>query len=194
MSNVHALEEAVLANPYLALILERFEEVALPDCWLVAGAIAQTVWNRLHSREPAAGLKDIDIVYFDPDDLSESGKHSAEACVRTLFPQIPLPLDVQNEARIHLWYEETFGTPITPYTSSADAIATFPTTATSVGVRRLGGRFEVVAPFGLDDLLNGIVRPNKRQITREIYEAKVKRWRTEWPRLHYLNWEDGLSL
>jgi hypothetical protein len=37
------------------------------------------------------------------------------------------------------------------------------------------GEFECCAPFGLDDLFGLVVRPNKRQITRAIYEAKVER-------------------
>ena len=101
-------------------------------------------------------------------------------------------LDVKNEARIHLWYEECFGYAIKPYISSADAIATFPTTATAVGVRRIHGKFECCAPFGLDDLFGLVVRPNKRQITRDIYEAKVDRWRSIWPRLIFLPWEEIL--
>jgi probable phosphoglycerate mutase len=40
-----------------------------------------------------------------------------------------------------------------------------------------GGDCSICAPFGLDDLLGLIVRPNPRQITREIYEVKVARWR-----------------
>src|ERR1700730_3374080 len=40
-------------------------------------------------------------------------------------------------ARVHLWYEDRFGYALKPYLSSADAIATFPTTATAVGVRRI---------------------------------------------------------
>ncbi len=184
-----AVETAVLSNPWLALILARFDEIGLPDCWLVAGAIAQTVWNGLHGREPASGIKDIDVVYFDANDLTAQSKQREQARVRALFPEIPVELDVQNEARIHLRYEDRFGYPIAPYKSSADAIATFPTTATSIGVRSLNGRFDVIAPFGLDDLLNGIVRPNQRQITRAIYEAKVGRWRAEWPRLTYIAWD-----
>jgi uncharacterized protein len=59
---------------------------------------------------------------------------------------------VKNEARVHLWCEERFGDAIKPYLSSAGAIATFPTTATAIGVRRICGKFECCAPFGLDDL------------------------------------------
>ena len=39
------LEIALPQNRWLAEILERFEEIGLPDSWLVAGSIAQTIWN-----------------------------------------------------------------------------------------------------------------------------------------------------
>jgi hypothetical protein len=81
-------------------------------------------------------------------------------------------------------------------TSPADdrrAIATFPTTATSIGVRRYSGQFECCAPFRLDDLFDLIVRPKKVQITPAIYDAKVARWRAEWPQLTFLTWSEGIS-
>ena len=39
------LDIALRQNKLLREVLERFEEVALPDCWLVAGSIAQTIWK-----------------------------------------------------------------------------------------------------------------------------------------------------
>ena len=36
---------AAAAYPVLEEILGRFDEIALPDSWLVAGGIAQTIWN-----------------------------------------------------------------------------------------------------------------------------------------------------
>ena len=37
------LEIALRQNMWLGEILERFEEIVLPDSWLVAGCIAQTI-------------------------------------------------------------------------------------------------------------------------------------------------------
>jgi uncharacterized protein len=184
------LEVALEQNKWLREILERFEEIALPDSWLVAGSIAQTIWNLGCGRSAELGLKDVDLIYFDDQDLSFDAEASHERRLRDLFRRLPIKLDVKNEARVHLWYEERFGYSIKPYLSSADAIATFPTTATAVGVRRKRGKLECSAPFGLDDLFGLVVRPNKRQITRPIYEAKVDRWRSIWPRLTFLPWEE----
>jgi hypothetical protein len=136
------------------------------------------------------GLKDVDLIYFDEQDLSFESEVDHERRLRDLFRHLPIKLDVKNEARVHLWYEERFGYAIKPYLSSADAIATFPTTATAVGVCWIRGKLECCAPFGLDDLFGLVVRPNKRQITRTIYEAKVDRWRPIWPRLNFLAWEE----
>ncbi|MGO7089137.1 nucleotidyltransferase family protein [Rhizobium leguminosarum] len=47
------------------------------------------------------------------------------------------------------------------------------------------------APFGLSDLLGGVVRANKRQITREVYERKVDRWIKFWPKLTIVNWHEA---
>ena len=48
-------------NPNNARILERWEDVRLPDAWLVAGCLFQTVWNRLSGQAPDAGIKDYDL-------------------------------------------------------------------------------------------------------------------------------------
>jgi hypothetical protein len=68
------------------------------------------------------------------------------------------------------------------------AIATWPTTATSVGVRYEGDVFDVCAPYGLSDLFGLIVRPNTTLVSRAIYEAWVKRWRQLWPLLTVQAW------
>ena len=59
------LEIALRQNKWLGEVLERFEEVALPDSWLVAGCIAQTIWNLGHGQPADFGLKDVDLIYFD---------------------------------------------------------------------------------------------------------------------------------
>src|ERR1700730_14803737 len=194
LKTLNDLKIALRQNRWLGEIRERFEEVTLPDTWLVAGGIVQTIWNLGHGQPAEFGLKDVDLIYFDDQDLSFEAEASHESRLRDLFQfqHLPIKLDVKNEARVHLWYEDRFGDAIKPYSYSAAAIATFPTTATAVGVRRICGTLECCAPFGLDDLFGLVVRPNKRQITRAIYEAKVDRWRSIWPRLTYLPWEEAI--
>jgi uncharacterized protein len=188
---VERLEAALSKNPSLSEISGRFHEIDLPECWLVAGAIAQTVWNLSGGYPAERGIKDADIVYYDAADLSAKAEAAHESRIRGLFAHLPMKLDVKNEARVHLWYEKVFGYSIAPYISVESAIASFPTTATAIGVRRRAGVFESYAPFGLDDLFNLVVRPNKLQITAPIYAAKVARWRPLWPHLTFIPWHDS---
>jgi hypothetical protein len=190
MSDVWRLQAMIAASPLLAPILCDWSRIELPDCWLVAGAIAQTAWNHAFGLPPAHGIADIDIVYFDAADLSEDAEVRVASRLRGLFADLPVRLDVRNEARVHLWYEAKFHLPLAPYTSAAAAIGTFPTTVTAVGLRPRAGELELCAPFGIDDLLKGVVRPNKKQITRSIYRAKVERWLGLWPSLTVIDWDE----
>jgi hypothetical protein len=184
------LRSTVLASPLLGPIIDEWDKMALPDCWLVAGAIAQTVWNRKFDLSSAYGISDIDIVYFDLNDLSEGAEAQHAARIRAVFAHLPVWIDVKNEARVHTWYEAKFGYRIEPYTSTGDAITTFPTTATTIGLQPRTGSLVFEAPFGFDDLMNGVVRPNKKQITREIYDNKVRRWIAAWPDLSVVTWDE----
>ena len=113
-------------NRCVADILEKFDEIALPDAWLVAGCIAQTIWNLACGQPAELGIKDVDLIYFDDQDLSPGAEAGHERRLRNLFGHLAIKLDVKNEARVHLWYQQRFGYAIERYTSSADAIATFP--------------------------------------------------------------------
>jgi hypothetical protein len=190
---VAQIHQLALRSPVLSVVLQRWSDIALPDCWLVAGALAQTVWNNAFGLPPAHGIADVDIVYFDAGDLSEEGEAAQSARIRQLFAGSPVRIDVKNEARVHLWYGARFGGDIAPYTSTADAISTFPTTATAIGLQPTANEALICAPYGLADLLGLVVRPNKKQITRSVYDAKVARWLTLWPALEVISWDAELG-
>ena len=176
-------------SPILAKLFARWAEIQLPDCWLAGGALAQTVWNDAFDLPAAHGITDVDLIYFDSGELSEDAEARNSIRVRALFADLPVWIDVKNEARVHLWYERNFGHAIRPYVSSTDAITTFPATATAIGIQPGSEELGLFAPHGLSDLFGLIVRPNKKQIRRPIYDAKVARWLALWPRLHVVPWD-----
>ncbi|MGN7714047.1 nucleotidyltransferase family protein [Hyphomicrobiales bacterium] len=183
------LQAIVYQSPLLSSILNKWDKIPLPDSWLAAGAVTQTVWNHIFGFPPVYGIQDVDIVYFDADDLSEVSEAERSASIRAAFSNLPVWIDVKNQARVHSWYESKFGYSIEPYTSTAQAITTFPTTAGAVGIRPGHAKLELYAPYGLSDLLSATVRPNKKQITRKIYETKVDRWIKLWPELAIVGWD-----
>ena len=185
---IERLEMILLRDPTVGAILQRARALDLPDWYLGAGGVAQTVWNHLHCFEPMTGIKDYDLVYFDETDLSAGSEQARARSVTEQLGDLDVTLDVKNEARVHLWYEQRFGIKIAPYRSTEHAISTWPTTASSIGVRSEAQGFVVCAPFGLNDLFSMVVRANKTLISEEIYLAKVERWLQHWPRLTIVPW------
>lgn len=184
---VVALEQCLRSSPVVCRLLDALPGLQLPSWYIGAGAVAQTVWNQLHGFPPGHGVKDYDVVYFDKDDLTPDGEQAVEVKVAEML-DFTVPVDVTNEARVHTWYQRRFGQPLMPFRSTEQAIATWPSTATSVGVRTDGDSFDVCAPYGLSDLFGLIVRPNTTLVSREVYEEKAERWRQLWPLLTVLAW------
>lgn len=180
------LKDILLQNTILSYVLERTRALKLPNWYLGAGAITQTVWNHNNGFDLNNGIEDYDLVYFDLD-LSKEKEDSYLNQAKLLFTE--LSVDIVNEARVHLWYKQRYGKDIQPYTSTESAIDTWPTTATSVGITmNEEGIIKIYAPFGLEDLLSYTVRPNKTLITEDIYKKKVAKWTSIWPNLNVIAW------
>ena len=175
-------------NPYLLEVINNTEDLGLPNCFVAGACFAQTYWNIQHGFNPSVNIKDIDLIYFDPSDLSQEAEQKHAQRIQERFAHIAVPVDVKNQARVHLWYQQKFGYAIEAYGSSTEAIDTFPITAGCIGICKEKGECKIYSTFGFDDLFGGIVQPNKKQITKDIYEAKLLRWKPLWPNLTYVEW------
>ena len=179
----------VLEDPLVAEVLRRLPQLGAPDSWLVAGVLFQTVWNRLTGRPAGTGIRDADLFYFDPD----TSWDAEDAVIRrgaALFTGLPVPVEVRNEARVHLWYADRFGVPGPPaFRDCAEAVDSFAAICCSVAVTvDDAGRPRTYAPYGYADVFDLVVRPNRRQAPRHVYEAKAARWKEHWPELTVLPW------
>ena len=94
-------------------ILERLPHLGLSDAWLVAGSLFQTIWNCLTSKPRTFGIKDYDIFYFDDGDLSWQAEDDIIKSANKLFGDWGASIEVRNQARVHLWYADKFGIPVT---------------------------------------------------------------------------------
>lgn len=164
--------------------LHAARSMGLPSWCIGAGAVRNLVWDHLHGRATATAVQDVDLVYFDASTLNiESDRQVQEA----LTGLCPGPLwEVTNQATVHHWYEARFGYPVPPLGSLLEGLATWPETATAVGVWLTeASEIEVIAPFGLEDLFQLRVRHNPARATLEMYRHRVrsKRFAQRWPML-----------
>jgi hypothetical protein len=187
-AQIERLKEIILSNEVLNSVLIKAQKLGLKNYYAGAGCIAQTVWNNQMGFDLLHGISDIDFVYYDSSDLSYEAENSTIEYIKNGISPCPLKLDIKNQARVHLWYKDHFGYDIEPYKSIEEAINTWPTTATSIGVRFENEKVKIYAPFGLNDLFGMIVRANKTKITEEIYMQKVNKWKSKWPALTIIPW------
>jgi hypothetical protein len=180
---VSELVELLSTSSWFCRVLEIVAEVDPPEWWVGAGVIRDIVWDtRFGDGFDPGAVKDVDVLFFDPSDLCRERDDQVERALIACEPDIPW--EAKNQAAVHLWYPARFGISVAPFSSAAEAVATFPETATAVAARLdRTGTMEVLAPHGLDDLLDGVWRRNPTRVTVAEYERRLAnkkptaRWR-----------------
>jgi hypothetical protein len=172
-------------------LLRAMRDLALPQWRLVAGCLYQTVWNVLSGRPRRTGIKDYDLIYFDGSDLSWAAEDGVIKDVAATTRGFPGPVEVRNQARVHLWFEQRFGAPYAPLACADDALLRYASMVHAVGVRLEQGRLDVVAPFGLADLFAMVIRPNRIMDNQASHEAKAARAKAIWPEVTVIPWDGG---
>ena len=180
------LVEAVRANTLAMTVLERARAMDLPDHGLMAGAVYQAVWNALTGRDPAHGVNDYDLGYFDASDLGEAAEDVVIKAGAAVFGDLDAIVEIRNQARVHLWFGAKHGVTRAPLTSTTDAVAHFASHTHSVAVRLDGaGEMEVLAPFGLGELFSLHVRPVEALADKAGWNAKCERQHALWPEIRF---------
>ncbi len=155
-------------------------EQDLPGWCIAAGFVRNLAWDKAHGYPHSTPLNDIDLIYFDDDDIAESRDRDIEKTLRRLSG---LPWSVKNQARMHARNGDA------PYTSTADAMRYWVEVETAVGAwLDDSGAVASIAPFGVAPLFNLTItlnpqRPKPFALKKRIAE---KGWLESWPRLRVI--------
>jgi hypothetical protein len=172
----------VQLNPNIKELLETIKFPNDHEWYVAAGCVNQTVWNYLTDREITNGIEDYDIVYWD-EDTSYEAEDKVIKNIEKQIAHLEIEVDIKNQARVPIWFEDKYGYKIDPYKNLVHAISTWPATATCVGVTRKEKDFHVAAPYGLSDLFNMVLRINQPTAIKELTDKKVDKWTSKWPEL-----------
>ena len=178
-------------NKELMAILDYVDKLNLPNYYIAAGCVFQTVWNYYDNKPLNYGIKDIDIIYFDKNDLSVEVdlKYYHMIKQHSCALGYKYEIDVSNEARMHLWKKDKYNIDIEPYISSEDAIEKWIATIHAIGIKKEDGDIKIYAPYGLSDIFTKTIRPIKHiSNSKEIYEEKVNSWNERFSNLNIVNW------
>jgi len=172
------LKEIILKEKWLMKILRSVRELDLPDWYLAAGVIRNTVWDVLHGYTKRTSLNDIDIVYYDPK--KKVVAKDIEHKLKKMYPHYTF--EVVNQVSIHEMYAHKKRAK-----NSCDAIGQFVEIPTCVGVRlEKNNTLAICAPHGLKDLFSLHVAPISQETEVMINykeRMKKKKWKKTWPKL-----------
>jgi hypothetical protein len=176
------LKGILAMHPTLVKDLTMVRSLNLPDWCIAAGYVRNFVWDYLHGKAERTPLNDIDILYYDVSDELEDTEKRYEEQLRK--QNQAYDWSVKNQARMHVRNHDD------RYESSEAAMMRWPETVTAVGVTLDDhDEIRIVAPFGLNDLFDLIVRKSPYFKDSEYYLNRVnaKGWKEIWPRLKIID-------
>ena len=179
MRDAADIADFIAHNPRMMRCLAVLAAHGPAGAWIGAGFVRNAVWDHLSGKDTeATPLADLDVVFHDPEVATAEHDARIEAALSLAAPD--LPWSVRNQARMH----ERNGH--RPYRDVADALTHGPETATAIAARLGPQGVEILAPFGVEDVLEMILRPTPAFRTKpEIPLARLeaKGWLTRWPSL-----------
>ncbi len=178
-------------NKELMSMLNYIEKLKLPNFYIAAGSIFQTIWNYYDNKPLNYRIKDIDIIYFNKNDLSVETDLNYYKKIKEYSDKnhYNYEIDVSNEARMHLWKKERFNIEVEPYISSEDAIDKWIATVHSIGITKINDLIKIYAPYGLSDIFSKTIRPIKHKYnSKEIYDKKAESWKKRFNNLNIIEW------
>lgn len=170
--------DGVLANSVNAELLARLRSLDLPECYLTAGCLFQPIWNRRSGQPAGWGVKDYDVFYFDPDTSWEAEDRIIRRIV-DITADLSVVVEARNQARVHLWYPDRFGGDYPQLASARDGIDRYLICCTCVGIEVLSG--DLYAPYGLEELVQGVLRINPRNAKPDLFQQKARSYQARWP-------------
>ncbi len=177
MENTERLISIIKKQDFIMKILHVARDLNIPNWYLGAGTIRNTIWDILSFGKIVHRPTDIDIPFFDANNTNTDYEKNFETLAQAIIPEYA-KWEIKNNAR------SINGRP--PQTSVENAISLWPETATTVSIRLLPDNSIKIfyAETGLDDLFNMIVRPTKNA-EKEVFEKRYneKRWLEQWPNL-----------
>lgn len=182
----------IAASPLLSAVLAGLRDLELSQGCLVSGAIYNTIWNHLTGRDPLTGIKDVDLIYFDDTDLSYAAEDAVIKRAAEKFAQLPVPVEVRNQARVHLWFEKKFGQPYPKLQSALQSLEFYASRTHAVAAwLEKDGAIGLHAPFGLADIYALRVTPNPVLDNRKAHEEKAARAQATWPQIAISPWPES---
>lgn len=188
IKTVDDIKNALLSSEYHLKALRILAAHADGEYYIAAGFVRNHIWDVANNFRNHTPLNDLDVIYFDPHDLSETTEQALEAKLLSDAPEYPW--SVKNQARMHIRNNEP------AYKDINDALCRWCETVTPIGARLdKNENIELIYPLGIGDLITGQCHATPHALgstakhQQYIDRMKAKAWQDIWPSVtvHDLN-------
>ncbi|WP_242618773.1 nucleotidyltransferase family protein [Alteromonas sp. KUL49] len=172
------VSDILLSDEFRVGCLHALRDCQLPQGYIGAGFVRNAIWDHTHNKTELTPLNDVDVVYFDKNDVSIDTENRVQSYLTERLPKVRW--QVKNQARMHQKHGHS------PYISTEHAISHWIERETCVAVRLTStGACDVIAPFGLAcNFANTITLNSPAKLSPIFIERIVnKGWQTRWPNL-----------
>nr|WP_320022762.1 nucleotidyltransferase family protein [uncultured Draconibacterium sp.] len=174
------LVELILNDNWMLGVIQAVNKIDGPDLWISGGFVRNKVWDTKHKYKLRTKLDDVDVVYYNQENIHKSREKQIENQLSQILPNINW--SVKNQARMHIVAEDE------PYTSLYDALRKWPETATAIALQiDENGFLKILAPYGYNDLFDLKVKPPDffKENHKDRYNNRIekKNWIKIWPKL-----------
>jgi hypothetical protein len=166
-------------DKWMMNVLAEANKLSLPDWIIGAGFLRNKVWDYLHDiKRDVADTHDIDLVYFDKMNIDEERDKELS---KKMSGTLGIDWEIVNQAYTHTWHNRDI-----QYTDTAEGLSEWVETPTCVGVTLVNGEPKIIAPHGIDDLVNLVIKPtssHKGDLSIFYKRIESKKWLEKWPKL-----------
>lgn len=181
MSNPLALEvsDSILLDDRAVAALRLVAGLELPEGAIAGDLVRCAVFDQIHGHAERTQLRRIEVVYFDAERTDAAIDRNIE--MELVAASSRRPWEVQNLAALRPEAKNL-----------AEALSVYADTASAVAARvtsRPGtpDALELVSPYGLEDLVAGVVRPHDPSRALELRQrAEKERWKARYPNLRFV--------
>jgi len=154
-------------------VISTITRIEQEHLYLTGGALRNIVWNKLHNYTEEYQIEDFDIVFFNASQIEKKYELWLVEILKETCPTINW--SVKNQARMHTRNKHK------KYNSIAESLSFFPETSSAIAIDK---QWDIIAPFGLTDILNLQLRPTdfcyKNEVNVFYSRMEKKEWKKKW--------------
>jgi hypothetical protein len=89
LKNEEDVIKIIIEDDKMMEILRAAKSLNLPDWWICAGFVRSKIWDILHDFRERTNTPDVDVIYFDNENIDEITEKRLEDKLRSIIPDIP---------------------------------------------------------------------------------------------------------